>query len=46
MVNITTGIIQIVWIPIRLTGIIFGYISDHIELSHLKICDFVEIIRK
>ena len=45
MGNVATAIIQILWIPIGIIGILFGFISDYIESSHLKICDFVQILR-
>jgi hypothetical protein len=46
MGKVATAIIQILWIPIGLTGAIFGLVSDYIEASHLKICDFVEVVKK
>ena len=45
MRNVAIAILQILWIPIGIVGISFGYISDYIESSHLKICDFVQILR-
>ena len=45
MGNVASAILQILWIPIGIVGISFGYISDYIESSHLKICDFVQILR-
>tara|TARA_R110001592_G_scaffold151176_9_gene377457 strand:- start:1314 stop:1457 length:144 start_codon:yes stop_codon:yes gene_type:complete len=46
MGKLATAIIQIIWIPIGLTGVICGLVSDCIETSHLKICDFVEVVKK
>ena len=46
MGKVATAIIQILWIPVGIIGILFGFISNYIESSHLKLCDFVEVVKK